>query len=118
LAARSAVFGTPVCRIGSLSTGGSHERLARVIGAGRALHMVLCGESIDAETAHRIGLVSAVFDDGHLPDETQRLATRIAGCHAPSVRATKRAFRFATDRGFEAALAFEEDLAVELRDDA
>lgn len=114
LAARSAVFSTPVSRIGSIATGGLHDQLARVIGVGRAFHMVLSGESVDAQTAHLIGLASAVYPDDDLVAETHRLAARIAGFPPASVRAAKRAFRLAVGGVFRATIDLEEDLAVDL----
>jgi len=118
LAGKSATFGTPVCSLGSISTGGLHDQLSRIVGAGHALHMLLSGETIDADAALRIGLVSSVHDDRNLAEAAHRLATRIASYDAISVAATRRAFREGMRPGFQAALDLEEGLAVELRDRA
>jgi len=116
IAARSATFGTPVCRIGSISTGALHHRLARIVGAGRALHLLLAADTIDADEAYRIGLVTGVFDDASLADEVHRLACRLGGYPAASVSATKRAFRAACGSQIAALLDLEEELAVALQE--
>src|SRR5262249_2097229 len=77
IAAKTATLGTPATRIGSISTGALHDRLARIVGAGRAIHMVLTGDAVAADEALRIGLVAAVFDDASLTEETHRLAARL-----------------------------------------
>lgn len=115
VAARSAAFSTPVCRIGSISTGGLHDQLARIVGAGRALHLLLSGDTIDADEALAIGLVSSIHADGDLADAAQQLAARIASYDAASVVATRRAMREALRPSFDAALDLEERLAVQLR---
>jgi enoyl-CoA hydratase/carnithine racemase len=117
-AGRSATFGTPVCSLASISTGGLHDQLSRIVGAGHALHMLLSGETIDADAALRIGLVSSVHDDRNLAEAAHRLATRIASYDEASVAATRRAFHEGMRPGFQAALDLEEVLAVELRDRA
>jgi enoyl-CoA hydratase/carnithine racemase len=118
VAASSAAFSTPVCRIGSISTGGLHDQLARIVGAGRALHLLLSGDTIDAQEAHAIGLVSLVHADVDLADAAQRLAARIASFDVGSVVATRRAMRDASRPAFDAALDVEERLAVQLRANA
>ena len=117
LAATSAAFSTPVCRVGSISTGGLHDQLARIVGAGRALHMLLSGDTIDARVAHETGLVSSVHVDGELADAAQQLAARISSYNVRSVVATRRALRNAQRPVFEAMLDLEEQLAVELHSD-
>jgi len=116
IAARSSSFGTPVCRIGSISTGALHDRLARIVGEGRALHLLLSAHTIGADEALAIGLVSEVVDDAVLIDEAQRLAHRIGGYAAASLRATKHAMRAACGERVAGLVKLEEDLAVALRD--
>src|SRR5690606_31751920 len=53
VAARGASFGFPEVRLGIIPGYGGTVRLPRLIGSGRAMEMILTGESIDAEEAHR-----------------------------------------------------------------
>jgi enoyl-CoA hydratase/carnithine racemase len=112
LAARSAMLGAPVSRIGSISTGALHDQLARIVGVGHAMHMLLTSDPISAETALRLGLVTGVFDDDALAKETHRLAVRIGDYPAESVTAAKRALHAACGTRLNATLDLEEDLAV------
>jgi enoyl-CoA hydratase len=60
LASESAKFGQPEVKLGLCPGYGGTQRLARLVGAGRALQLLLTGEMIDAAEAHRIGLVNRV----------------------------------------------------------
>ena len=53
-------FGTPEINLGLMPGGGGTQRLARLVGLGRAMELVFTGEMIDATEAHRIGLVNHV----------------------------------------------------------
>lgn len=57
---------------------GAAYLLPRVIGAGRATELLMLGDTIDAATADRYGLVSRLVRDGELDDAVQKLAKRLA----------------------------------------
>src|SRR5262249_9146687 len=92
IAGRSAKLGTPAVRIGAVSTGGLHGQLAHAVGTAWSAWILLLGDSIDAETALRIGLVTTVCDDKQLLPEAERLAARLASYPRASMTAAKRAF--------------------------
>lgn len=58
LAAEGARLGLPETALGVIPGGGGTQRLPRLIGLGRALDMILTGESVDAKRALEIGLVT------------------------------------------------------------
>jgi enoyl-CoA hydratase len=60
IASDAAKFGQPEVKLGVIPGYGGTQRLARLIGRGRALQLLLTGEIIDAAEAHRIGLVNRV----------------------------------------------------------
>ena len=60
VASEHAKFGQPEVKLGLLPGGGGTQRLPRLVGRGRALQMILSGEMISAQEAHRIGLVNEV----------------------------------------------------------
>ena len=60
VAAENAKFGQPEVKLGLLPGGGGTQRLPRLIGKGRALQLILSGETIGAQEAYRIGLVNEV----------------------------------------------------------
>ena len=66
IASESAKFGQPEVKLGILPGYGGTQRLPRLVGTGRALQLLLTGETIDAAEAFRIGLVNAVVPPGEL----------------------------------------------------
>src|SRR6266571_7025780 len=56
IAVEHAKFGQPEVKLGLLPGGGGTQRLPRLVGKGRALQLILSGEMISAQEAHRIGL--------------------------------------------------------------
>ena len=74
IAADSAKFGQPEVKLGLIPGYGGTQRLARLVGRGRALQLLLTGEMIDAQEAYRIGLVNRVVAaDQLLPTATTML---------------------------------------------
>jgi enoyl-CoA hydratase/carnithine racemase len=60
VASETAKFGQPEVKLGLVPGGGGTQRLPRLVGKGRALQMILSGETISAQEAYRIGLVNEV----------------------------------------------------------
>jgi enoyl-CoA hydratase/carnithine racemase len=79
--------------------------LYKVIGLSRALELALTGDAIGAEEAHRIGLVSHVFEDGELPSRAVEFAQRMAARPPEALVATKRLTHDLIELDTEAAFA-------------
>ena len=110
IAAGDAKFALPEVSRGTMPGAGGTQRLARVIGLGRALDMLLSAERIDAEHAHRIGLVSRLAPAAQLDAVTAVLAETIAA-HAPlAVMFAKEAMRKGTHPDFAHGMKLESDL--------
>jgi enoyl-CoA hydratase len=77
LASDNAKFGQPEVKLGILPGYGGTQRLSRLVGKGRALQLVLSGEMINAQEAHRIGLVNEVVPLGELLSRAEALAVKI-----------------------------------------
>jgi enoyl-CoA hydratase len=60
IAAKTAKLGLPEVNLGVIPGSGGTQRLARLVGLGRAMELVTLGEAIDAQEAWRIGLVNRV----------------------------------------------------------
>lgn len=90
-AARSASFCEGYIRLGLVPGDGGCYFLPRLVGVGKALELLLSGESIDAAEAHRIGLVNRVYDDQELLAETLDFASRLAAASPVALRMIKRA---------------------------
>jgi len=78
VADRGAVFGVFCRRFGVPLIDGGTVRLARIVGAGRALDLILTGRAVSAEEALQMGLVNRVVSDGCCLEEAQKLARQIA----------------------------------------
>ena len=66
LASDTAKFGQPEVKLGLVPGYGGTQRLPRLVGKGRALQLLLTGETIDAQEAFRIGLVNRVLPAAEL----------------------------------------------------
>ena len=77
IAASTAQFGQPEVKLGVIPGYGGTQRLARLIGKGRALDLCLTGRFIDAETALHWGLVSAVLEPEALLPQAKTLLSGI-----------------------------------------
>lgn len=108
VAARSASFGLPDAALGLSPTSGMTWSLPRIIGFGRAMHLTLLGDRIDAVEAERIGLVTAVVEDDALAATAMEWAARIAAYPAEVVAQTRAGFYANADADFAAATRFEE----------
>jgi len=97
IASENARFGQPEVKLGLIPGCAGTQRLARLVGKGRALEMILSGEAIDAQEAYRIGLVNQVVPAAELAAAAQTLACKIAA-NAPL--AIKFALE-AVNRGWE-----------------
>ena len=112
VAARSAKFGQPEIKLGIIPGGGGTQRLPRLVGTGRALRLILTGDIIDADEAHRIGLVDVLVDDGELKAHTTQLAQTIANHSPVALRLAKAAVNAAYEAPLSAGLALERELFI------
>ncbi|HUF51921.1 MAG TPA: enoyl-CoA hydratase-related protein [Longimicrobiales bacterium] len=112
IAARSARLGQPEIKLGIIPGGGGTQRLPRLVGAGRALRLILTGESIDGEEAARIGLVDLLVDDAELQTRTMQLAQTMAAYSPVALRLAKAAVNAAYEAPLSAGLALERELFI------
>ena len=112
IAAPSARFGQPEIRLGLIPGGGGTQRLPRLIGAGRALRLILTGDLIDAAEAYRIGLVDVLAEDGALHERTLEIARAMAAHSPVALRLAKSAVAAALEAPLSAGLAHERELFI------
>ena len=146
IAAGSASLGFPEVNLGLLPGASGTQRLPRLIGAERALDMMLSGKLVNAETALDYGLIDQIFEDDNLQDAAIEFATsqvangprRIREMTVPDVdpdlfektrtgiaRKTRglmspekiiRCVELSTQVGFDEGLKAERELFVECKD--
>lgn len=106
----NAVFGQPEAGLGITPGFGGTQRLARIIGVGKAKEMVYGARNIKAEEAYRVGLVNAVYPQAELMPAAMKLAGIIAGNAPIAVRNCKKAMNEGLDTDMDQAIAIEEKL--------
>jgi len=91
LATAKSVFGCFERRWGVPLIDGGTQRLPRIVGMGRALEMILTGRAVEAEEAHRFGLVNAVVPPGAHLERALELAERLAAFPQETMLSDRRA---------------------------
>ena len=95
-------FAAPGTKLGSLEiglgllhAGGGSPYLTKLVGRGRAMEYLLSANTVDAETAERIGWINKAFPSvAKMTDYVDKLAERIATFPAATIAATKASERF------------------------
>jgi enoyl-CoA hydratase/carnithine racemase len=104
-------LGTPEVRLGLLPGNGGTQRLPRIIGRGPALELLLTGRQVGPDEAHRLGIVSGLFDgDGAFFAHAEQLA---AGPPL-AIANIKRAVYQGLDVTLEEGLTLERELIEQL----
>ena len=106
----NARFSQPEINLGIMPGGGGTQRLTRLIGEGRSMEMMLTGDMIDAETAHKFGLVNHVFNADELEAKTMELANKIAEKAPIALQLCKEAVKFSSRSNLDEGLRREVDL--------
>jgi enoyl-CoA hydratase/carnithine racemase len=112
-AAAGTQFGLPDTPLGLSPTSGMTYLLPRIVGLGRALHLALNAESIDADEAERIGLVSRIVPGDALLAEAEAFAHGIASYPRVGTAWTKRTFHENLDHDFDGATRLETEAEVD-----
>jgi enoyl-CoA hydratase len=79
IAVDTARFGQPEVTLGLPPGGGGTQRLPRLVGKGRALQLILTGETISAQEAYRIGLVNEIVPAADLMTRAAAILEKIGG---------------------------------------
>jgi enoyl-CoA hydratase len=110
LAVEMAKFGQPEVKLGVLPGGGGTQRLARLVGKGRALQLILTGEMVNAQEAYRIGLVNEVVPAANLIPRAEAILKQIFS-NAPvavkySLEAVNKGLETSLDEGLSLEASF------------
>jgi 2-(1,2-epoxy-1,2-dihydrophenyl)acetyl-CoA isomerase len=110
VASSTATFRAGWARVGLVPDAGSAYFLPRIVGWGRAFDLILSSETIDADEALRIGLVTRVWRESEFAREWHAFAQGIASGATAAYALTKEGLNAAWDRDFGAFLEVEASL--------
>ncbi len=110
LASEKALFGQPEAGLGITPGFGGTQRMARLVGPGKAKELIYTARNIKAPEALSIGLVQAVYPPEELMAEAEKMASRIAGNAPIAVRACKKAINDGLQVGMDEAIVIEEKM--------
>lgn len=110
IAADTAKLGQPEINLGIIPGYAGTQRLARIAGKGRALELLLGGDQVTAQEAHRLGLVNRVVPAAELMAEAKKLATTLASKAPIAIRYILEAVNQGLEMPFAQAQAFEATL--------
>ena len=116
VASSGASFSLPETKLGIIPAYGGTQRLARAIGSGRAVEMMLTGKTVGAEEALQSGLVNRLATAGELLVEAESLANEIAQLAPLAIRACLKAVTQGIDLPLADGLALEAELFAQLFD--
>jgi enoyl-CoA hydratase len=110
IAADTAKLGQPEINLGIIPGYAGTQRLARIIGKGRALELLLTGDQVSAQDAHRLGLVNRVVPGAELMAEAKKLAATLASKAPLAIRYILEAVHKGIEMPFQQAQVFEATL--------
>lgn len=105
-----AKIGQPEIGLGIIPGFGGTRRLARLVGRGKAMEMIMGGVRLDAGEALKLGLVERVYSTEELMPGTMDFARRLANCSLRALTAAKAAIGGGDDPG----LVVEQELFAQL----
>lgn len=107
-------LGTPEVTLGLLPGNGGTQRLPRLIGASRALDLMVTGRRITPGQAHALGILDRLFAAGETEPRTREYAAALAGGAPEAIGSIKLAVHDGLGRSLEDGLARERELSAEL----
>jgi enoyl-CoA hydratase len=110
IASETAKLGQPEINLGIIPGYAGSQRLARIIGRGRALELLLTGDQITAQEAHRLGLVNRVVPAADLLPHARALAASLAAKAPVAIRYILESVHKGLEIPFPQAQIFEATL--------
>lgn len=102
-----AKFGLPELGLGAIPGAGGTQRLAKLIGKGRALWTLLTGDMISAEDALQYGLGNLIVKPEELLATTLKIAEKMASKAPLAVKMTLNAVNFGIESDLDTGLSIE-----------
>ncbi len=109
-------LGLPEVTLGLLPGNGGTQRLPRLIGANKALELMLTGDRVNPQQALELGIVNKIFPADSFKDDVMAYAEKLANGASLAVGAIKRAVYDGVQMDLEDGLALERELIAPLYD--
>jgi len=110
IASEKAQIGLPEVTLGIIPGYGGTQRMARLLGKGKAFELVCSGDRIGAAEAEKIGLVNKVVPADQLMSAAEEMAKKFAARSPVAVRAAIEAINYGSDMPLEEGLLLEATL--------
>jgi len=110
IASENAKMGQPEVKLGLIPGFGGTQRLARLVGKGKAMELILSGKIIDSKEAHEIGLVNKVVPQGELLVTAENLAKEIIVNAPLAIEYAIESITRGLDRTLEEGLLLEAEI--------
>ncbi|MFN8224258.1 MAG: enoyl-CoA hydratase/isomerase family protein [Gaiellales bacterium] len=110
VATAESTFACGEVKLGWIGGSGNAQLLTRTLGPGNAARLLLTGDPIDGNEAHRIGLIQELVEPDTVLDRALDYANRIAKNPPIAVQLTKHSIRMTMSTSLEAGLAYDNDL--------
>ncbi len=110
------VMGLPEATLGLLPGNGGTQRLPRLIGASKALDLMVTGRTLSPSEAHEIGILDRLFPADQLEDETRKYAETLANGASEAIGSIKLAVHGGIERPLNEGLETERKLVEPLFD--
>ena len=112
--AEDSFYVVPETQVGTYYTWGCTPRLVRMVGASKAMEIVMTCDPIPAEEAYRLNLANKVVPNDSLEEATQAFIAKIASKSPTCVRITKKIALGASMEGFGNTFVCEPELMQEV----
>jgi enoyl-CoA hydratase len=107
IASEKAKFGQPEVKLGLIPGHAGTQRLARLVGVGKAKELIFTGDMIDAQEALRIGLVNKVVSPETLIEAAKNLSMKIMEVSPTAMRIAKTVINRGVDANLTTANSYE-----------
>ena len=107
VASEEATFSQSFVRVGLMPDGGATHLLPALVGRAKAFELMATGDTLTAQDALRLGLVSRVVPRADLDAVCDELAARLAAAPQPSLARIKAALNLSEQQALASALDFE-----------
>ena len=107
LGSENALFAESFVKIGLIPDWGGFAFLTRLVGTAKAMELMMSGDRIRAEEAHRLGLLNQLYPADRFQEEVKAFAGRLAAGPPETLAAIKRGVYEGVETSLAESLAYE-----------